>query len=127
MSTDGSTDSRAHADLVQRYAAWEAKLRENIDALSRQRTVFHRIFFGALIASTLGFFFGAWVGVGSFLTGVAFCGTGLYLTIVRGRQYSGELRSTRAELRRLMERRPLTGKRVSGTLLGGCSARSSGC
>jgi hypothetical protein len=104
MSTVTTSESRAHADLVQRYAAWEAKLRENIDSLSRQRTAFHRIFFGALMASTLGFFFGAWFGVGSFLTGLAFCGTGLYLTIVRRRQYDGELLRTRAELRRLLER-----------------------
>jgi hypothetical protein len=105
MSTDTTTESSAHADLIQRYAAWETKLGENIDSLSRQRTVFYWIFFGALITSTLGFFFGSWFGVGSFLTGLAFCGTGLYLTIMRRRQYDDELLHTRAELRRLMERR----------------------
>jgi hypothetical protein len=109
MSTGTTTKSSAHADLVRRYAAWEAKLRENIDSLSRQRSAFHRIFFGVLIASTLGFFFGSWFGVGSFLTGVAFCGTGLYLTIMRRRQYAGELLHTRAELRRLTARRDPAG------------------
>ena len=104
MSTDTATESSAHADLVRRYAAWEAKLRENIDSLSRQRTAFHWIFFGALIASTLGFFFGSWFGVASLLTGLAFCGTGLYLTMMRRYQYNGELLRTRAELRRLTER-----------------------
>ncbi|HEY2514622.1 MAG TPA: hypothetical protein VGI39_27345 [Polyangiaceae bacterium] len=103
MSTDIAIESDPRADLVQRYAAWEAKLRENIDALGRQRTTFHRIFFGALIVSTLGFFFGSWFGVGSLLTGVAFCGTGLYLTMVREHQYDDELSRTRAELRRLGE------------------------
>jgi hypothetical protein len=99
MSTDIAIDS--DASLVQRYAAWEAKLRENIDALSRQRATFYRIFFGVWIVSTLGFFVGSWFGVASFLTGVAFCGTGLYLTTVRGREYDDELSRTRAELRRL--------------------------
>jgi hypothetical protein len=55
-----------------------------------------------LIASTLGFFFGPWFGVGSFLTGIAFSGTGMYLTVMRRRQYDDELLRTRAELRRLM-------------------------
>jgi hypothetical protein len=106
MSTHTTiTESSAHANLVQRYAAWEAKLRENIDSLSRQRSIFYRIFFGALTASTLGFFFGSWFGVGSFLTGLAFCGSGLYLTMMRRRQYHDELLHTRAELRRLTERR----------------------
>jgi hypothetical protein len=103
MSTDTATESSAHADLVRRYAAWEAKLNQNIDSLSQQRTACYRIFFGALVVSTLGFFFGSWVGVGSFVTGVAFCGTGLYLTMMRRREYDDELLQTRAELRRLME------------------------
>jgi hypothetical protein len=110
MSKGTTTESSGHADLVQRYGAWEAKLRENIDSLSQQRTVFYRVFFGALIASTLGFFFGSWFGVASFLTGIAFCGTGLYLTIMRRHQYDGELLRTRAELRRLMERTDLPGR-----------------
>jgi hypothetical protein len=101
MSTDISVESDGRADLLHRYAAWEAKLRENIDALARQRAAFYRIFFGALILSALGFFFGAWFGVASLVTGVAFCGTGLYLTTVRGHEYHDELSRTRAELRRL--------------------------
>ena len=101
MSTDIALESDPRADLVNRYAAWEAKLRENIDALSRQRTTFHRIFFGALLVSAFGFLFGWWFGVASFLTGVAFCGTGLYLTMVRGHQYHDELSRTRVELLRL--------------------------
>jgi hypothetical protein len=105
MSTDITVESDTRADLVRRYAAWEAKLRENIDSLSRQRATFYRIFFGFLIASLLGFFFGSWLGVGSFLTGVAFCGTGLYLTTMRGHEYDDELSRTRAELRRLTAQR----------------------
>ena len=101
MSTDIAMGSDTRADLVQRYAAWETKLRENIDTLSQQRTAFYRIFFGALLLSAFGFVFGWWFGVASFFTGVAFCGTGLYLTMVRGQQYVDELSRTRAELRRL--------------------------
>ena len=101
MSTTAGIESNAHANLVQRYAAWEAKLCENIATLARQRSMYHRVFFGGLIVSTIGFFFGAWFGVGSVATGIAWCGTGLYLTIVRGHQYREELSRTRAELRRL--------------------------
>jgi hypothetical protein len=101
MSTDIAKESDTRARLVERYAAWEAKLRENIDSLSRQRVTFYRIFFGFLIASTLGFLFGSWFGVGTLFTGIAFCGTGLYLTMMRGHEYDDELSRTCAELRRL--------------------------
>jgi hypothetical protein len=103
MSTDTPMDSATRADLVRRYAAWEAKLRENIAALARQRKTFYGIFFGVLFASTLGFLFGIWFGVATLLTGVAFCGTGLYLTTMRGLEYDDELSRARAELRRLRE------------------------
>jgi hypothetical protein len=94
-------ESNARMALVERYSAWEARLCENIATLARQRSTFNRIFFGGLVASVLGFYFGAWFGVGSVATGIAWCGTGLYLMIVRGRQYREELSRTRAELRRL--------------------------
>ena len=101
MSTAIAKESDARTHLVERYATWEAKLRENINALSRQRVTFYRIFFGFLFASTLGFVFGTWFGVATFFTGIAFCGTGLYLTMMRGHEYVDELSRTSAELRRL--------------------------
>jgi hypothetical protein len=105
MSSHTVIPSDAHADLVRRYSVWEAKLCENIAALARQRTLFQWVFFGGLVLSALGFVFGAWFGVGSIVTGIVWCGTGLYLTIMRGKQYREELSRTRAELRRLAETR----------------------
>ena len=101
MSTIIGLESNAHADLVRRYSAWEAKLCENIATLARQRTLFHRIFVGGFVVSVLGFLFGTWFGVGALVTGVVWCGTGLYLTIMRAKHYREELSRTRAELRRL--------------------------
>jgi hypothetical protein len=109
-----STPIAIESSTLQRYATWEAKLRENIVLLARQRTTFYRIFFGVLFTSTLGFFLGAWFGVASFLTGVAFCGTGLYLTMMRAYEYEEELARTRAELRRLTESRSDEGSARDG-------------
>ncbi len=62
---------------IAKYEAWAARLEENIRSLARQRRSFHRIFFGFVVLSAIGFFFGAWLGVGMFATGVMVCISGL--------------------------------------------------
>jgi hypothetical protein len=91
----------ASPDLVHRYAAWASKLEENMVSLARQRRVLLRMLPAALLLSALGFAINVWVGVGTFATGLWVCAAGLYLTMMRAREYREELARTQAQLRRM--------------------------
>jgi hypothetical protein len=88
-------------EQVEKYQAWVARLEQNIAELARQRRTFFMIFFGAVILSSLGFFFGWWLGVATIATGIMVCVAGLYITTTRTWEYEKELARTRLELKRL--------------------------
>jgi hypothetical protein len=88
-------------EQIAKYEAWATRLEENIASLTRQRRVFFYMFYGAIGVSALGFFFGAWLGVATFLTGVMVCVAGVYISTTRTWEYRRELEITRYEIRRL--------------------------
>jgi len=88
-------------DQISKYEAWAARLEENIGTLRRQRRTFYGIFFGSVALSAIGFFFGAWLGVATFVTGVMVCVAGFYISTTRRWEYERELSRTRREIARL--------------------------
>jgi hypothetical protein len=86
---------------VAKYEAWAARLEENIATLARQRRAYYRILFGAVALSGVGFFFGWWLGVGTFATGLMVCIAGLYISTTRRWEYERELVRTRREIAHL--------------------------
>jgi hypothetical protein len=88
-------------DLGAKYQAWIEKLESNIRDMGRQKRIFHMMFFGSVVVSAIGFFWGVWLGVATFFTGVMICVAGLYITMTRTWEYERELERTRADLRRL--------------------------
>jgi hypothetical protein len=88
-------------EQIAKYEAWATRLEENIASLARQRRTFFTMFFGAVVLSAFGFFFGMWLGVATIATGVMVCVAGLYITTTRTWEYERELESTRREVRRL--------------------------
>src|SRR5438552_19058108 len=87
--------------LVAKYETWAAKLESNIDDMAHQRRMFIRIFGGAVVLSIVGFFFGWWLGVATFFTGLMIAIAGVYMTTTRTLEYRRELGRTRDEVRRL--------------------------
>ena len=85
-------------DQIAKYEAWAARLEENIATLARQRKGFYLIFFGSIVLSAFGFFFGAWLGVGTIATGIMVCVAGLYISTTRRWEYERELARTREEI-----------------------------
>jgi hypothetical protein len=83
---------------IAKYEAWATRLEENIASLARQRRAFYGIFFGSVVLSALGFFFGAWLGVGTLATGIMVCVAGLYISTTRRWEYERELARTREEI-----------------------------
>ena len=67
-------------ESLSKYELWGQTLQGNIEAMHRQKRMFRIMFFGAAILSAIGFFFGVWIGVGTFFTGIMVCGAGLYIT-----------------------------------------------
>ncbi len=59
------------------------------------------MFFGSDRSSALGFFFGAWIGVGTLATGIMVCIAGLYISTTRRWEYERELARTREEIAHL--------------------------
>jgi hypothetical protein len=94
----------AEEDQVEKYEAWAAKLEANITELRHQRRTFFRIFFGAVGVSAIGFFFGVWLGVATFFTGVMVCVAGVYISTTRTWEYERELERTREEIARMRPR-----------------------
>lgn len=88
-------------DQLAKYEAWAARLEENMTSLARQRRYFYVIFFGSVALSALGFFFGWWLGVGTFATGLMVCISGLYISTTRRWEYERELALTREEIARI--------------------------
>jgi uncharacterized protein (DUF58 family) len=88
-------------EQIAKYEAWATRLEENIVSLTRQRSTFLYIFCGAIVVSGVGFFFGAWLGVATFATGLMVCVAGLYISTTRTWEYQRELEQTRFEVRRL--------------------------
>jgi hypothetical protein len=88
-------------EQIAKYEAWATRLEENIVSLTRQRSTFFYIFYGAVAVSGIGFFFGAWLGVATFATGVMVCTAGVYISTTRTWEYQRELERTRYEVRRL--------------------------
>jgi hypothetical protein len=91
-------------DQIAKYEAWAARLEENIASLTRQRRSYFKVFFGAVALSAVGFFFGAWLGVGTLATGVMVCIAGLYISTTRTWEYRRELARTREEIAHLKPR-----------------------
>jgi hypothetical protein len=87
-------------DQVAKYEAWAARLEENMTSLARQRRYFYAIFSGSIVLSAVGFFFGWWLGVGTFATGLMVCIAGLYISTTRRWEYERELALTREEIAR---------------------------
>jgi hypothetical protein len=90
-------------EQLAKYEAWAARLEQNIAELARQRRTFFGIFFGAVVVSALGFFFGWWLGVATIATGIMVCVAGVYITTTRTWEYERELARTRLEVKRLKE------------------------
>jgi hypothetical protein len=90
-------------EQIAKYEAWATRLEENIVSLTRQRSTFFYIFCGAIVVSGIGFFFGAWLGVATFATGLMVCVAGIYISTTRTWEYQRELERTRYEVRRLRE------------------------
>jgi small basic protein len=93
-------------EMLSKYEAWSAKLQSNIQDMGRQRRVFRRMFVGAVVLSAIGFFWGVWLGVATFFTGIMVCGAGLYITMTREWEYERELKRTRAEVDRIRAEAP---------------------
>lgn len=91
----------SEAELLPKYETWIKKLEGNIEDMRRQRRTFHKLFFGAVIVSAIGFFWGAWLGVATFFTGIMICVAGLYITMTREAEYKEELKQTRADVAKL--------------------------
>jgi hypothetical protein len=90
-------------ELIAKYEIWAERLERNIDQLAKQRRTFRLMFFGAAVVSAVGFFFGVWIGVATFFTGIMVCTAGLYITITREWEYERELKRMREEITRLRE------------------------
>ena len=88
-------------EMIEKYEAWIARLQQNVAAMERQRRTFRIMFFGAVVLSALGFLWGTWLGVATFLTGIMVCGAGLYITMTREWEYEREIERTRGEVQRL--------------------------
>jgi small basic protein len=88
-------------ESLAKYELWGQTLQANIAAMQRQRRMFHIMFFGAAVLSAIGFFFGVWLGVGTFFTGIMVCGAGLYITMTRTWEYQRELKTVREEVARI--------------------------
>jgi hypothetical protein len=86
---------------LEKYEAWIAKLESNIEDMKRQRRAFYGIFFGAVVLSAIGFFWGVWLGAATFFTGIMICTAGLYITMMRETEYREELKQTRADVTRM--------------------------
>ena len=91
-------------DQIAKYEAWAARLEANIATLTRQRRSYFKIFFGAVVLSAVGFFFGAWLGVGTLATGIMVCAAGLYISTTRTWEYQRELARTREEIAHMRPR-----------------------
>jgi hypothetical protein len=90
-------------ELIAKYEIWIERLEQNIDQLVRQRRTFRMMFIGAAVISAVGFFFGVWIGVATFFTGIMVCTAGLYITMTREWEYERELKRMRAEVVRLRQ------------------------
>ncbi len=89
---------------TEKYAAWAARLEQNLEMIARQRSIAFRLVPIILAVSLLGFFFGAWAGVGSLLTAVWISSCCIYLPVVRTHEIRMELERTRQEVSKLRER-----------------------
>jgi hypothetical protein len=92
-------------DMLPKYEAWTEKLQSNIRDMGRQKRAFHMMFFGSVIVSAIGFFWGVWLGVATFFTGVMVCVAGLYITMTRTWEYERELKRTQQEIARIRSER----------------------
>ena len=84
-------------EQIAKYEAWAARLEENLASLAKQRRTFFGMLVGAVALSFLGFFFGWWLGVATFATGLMVFISGTYITTTRTWEYERELEATRAK------------------------------
>ena len=91
----------AAREKLAKYEAWAREIEARQAALARSRTKWMRAFTVIVIASPLGFFFGAWMGASTVFTGVMFSLFGVYTVLVREAEYRRDLARTRAEIAQL--------------------------
>ena len=83
------------AEQVAKYEAWIRELEARQKTLAASRRRYLGFFVAALVASTLGFVWNAWVGAAGLVTGILFCVFGFYVVLARDGQYTREIEATR--------------------------------
>jgi hypothetical protein len=81
MASPTDADDTSARDQLAKYEAWTAELKERRERIIRQRSGYIRILTGILIASSVGFFWGRWVGIGTVFSGLLVFGYG-WLTVM---------------------------------------------
>ncbi len=80
---------------LSKYEAWIRRI-EGLQAKdARQRPVYFKIFVAIPLVGALGFIWGVWFGVASFLTGLMMCGFGFYTFLMIEGDYERELEALR--------------------------------
>jgi hypothetical protein len=88
---------------LARYETWIRALEARQKTLAESRARYLGFFAAAAGASSLGFFWGPWVGAGTFFSGIVFAVFGFYAVRVRERDYERELGEARVMAERLRE------------------------
>ena len=80
---------------LEKYEAWIRRIEELQAKDIRRRPIYYRIFVGIPLVFSLGFIWGVWFGVASFLTGLMMCGFGFYTFLMIEGDYERELEGLR--------------------------------
>ncbi len=85
------TTTRHANDQLAKYEAWIVELERRRRDIAVNRPRYLRSLVGLLLASTLGFLWGVWFGVGALVTGILMCAFGFYTVLFREGEYEKEL------------------------------------
>lgn len=80
---------------LEKYEAWIRRIEQLQAKDARQRPLYFRIFVAIPAVFSLGFVWGVWFGVASFLTGMMMCGFGFYTFLMIEGDYERELEGLR--------------------------------
>lgn len=89
------------AEQAAKYEDWIRELEARQKALAGSRQRYLTFFAAALVASTFGFAWNAWIGAATLATGILFCAFGFYVVLARDGQYTREIEATRRTARAL--------------------------